>query len=360
VSPPQVSSAATAQESRNASAQDAADDPFSWNYGACGPRPGPDASGLPDGNNQAPQRATYPEFSMGGIKYRPRAEDAGASRNELLGLGLFEALPPTEMIDDLHRTFFTKQHPLNPIIHPGRYMQAYHSGGHLRPPMALVYAVWTLATNGHDKYSPYHDAFHRRARHYLEEDELRGAGEHFLTVGHAQAWTLLATDEARCMWFTRAAMSTARSIKLIHMMGLHRLDDPNAAAELAPTIASPRDWTELEERRRVFWGAYCVDSHASISTGWPSLVDMSEVSPTRPGPVRHAFQGEKGVLHTEILTGHNPSTQLGGGVQHLYRRRNLTSGGSVLGGAVLSIRGSFCALLYIQRDPEACPPHQAG
>lgn len=275
VSPPQGQSAPD-QDSRQPSIQDASDGAFSWNY-ASGV-PGPSANNVPGGSNQGPRRPVYPEFSMAGMNHRPRAENAGASRNELLGLGLFEALPPTEMIEDLHRTFFMRQHPLNPIIHPGRYMQAYHSGVHLRPPMGLTYAVWTMASNGHEKYSSYHDAFHRRARHYLEEDELRGEGEHFITVAHAQAWALLATDEARCMWFTRAAMSTARCIKLIHMMGLHRLDDPSAKAELAPTIAPPRDWTELEERRRVFWGAYCVDSHASISTGWPSLIDMNEVS----------------------------------------------------------------------------------
>lgn len=278
VSPPQAESA-PGQGSRHSPIADTSDGAFSWNYAG---GVGPAANEIPGGNEQGPRRPVYPEFSMAGMSHRPRAEDAGASRNELLGLGLFEALPPTEMIEDLHRTFFMRQHPLNPIIHPGRYMQAYHSGVHLRPPMALTYAVWTMASNGHEKYSAYHDAFHRRARHYLEEDELRGEGEHFLTVAHAQAWALLATDEARCMWFTRAAMSTARCIKLIHMMGLHRLDDPNAAAEMAPTIAPPRDWTELEERRRVFWGAYCVDSHASISTGWPSLIDMSEVTTHLP------------------------------------------------------------------------------
>lgn len=57
----------------------------------------------------------------------------------------------------------------------------------------------------------------------------------------------MATAEARNMWFTRAAMSAARCIKLLHMMGLHRLDDdPGAESEMAPTIAPPKDWTELE------------------------------------------------------------------------------------------------------------------
>lgn len=41
-------------------------------------------------------------------------------------------------------------------------------------------------------------------------------------------------------------MSASRCIKLLHMMGLHRLDDPNARLEMAPTIAPPKDWIELE------------------------------------------------------------------------------------------------------------------
>lgn len=261
------------------SVPDVARDPFNWSFGA----------GVPDHVGDVPYPSRNEGDSSGGapftipdMQYTPRAENAGATRNELLRLSLFEALPPTEMIEDLHRTYFMKQHPLIPILHPSRYMQAFYLGPHLRPPMGLTYAIWTMAANGHEKYASYHDVFHRRARHYLQEDELRGDGEHFITVAHAQAWALIATDEARCMWFTRAAMSAARCIKLLHMMGLHRLDDPNASVELAPTITPPRDWTELEERRRVFWGALCIDSHASISTGWPCLIDMNDVTTRLP------------------------------------------------------------------------------
>lgn len=41
-------------------------------------------------------------------------------------------------------------------------------------------------------------------------------------------------------------MSASRCIKLLHMMGLHRLDDPNAEFEMMPTIVPPKDWVELE------------------------------------------------------------------------------------------------------------------
>lgn len=81
--------------------------------------------------------------------------------------------------ENRHNAYFTRQHTLIPIIHPARYMQAFYSAPHLRPPMALQYAVWTMASLGHDKYATYHDVFHRRCRHYLEEDELR-VGINFL------------------------------------------------------------------------------------------------------------------------------------------------------------------------------------
>jgi len=87
------------------------------------------------------------------------------------------------------------------------------------------------------------------------------------------------------MTFTRAAMSGARAVRLVHMMGLHRLDDEGTNGEAPPTVAPPADWTELEERRRILWGAFCIDSHCGISTGWPVILDYTDVSPPLLEPV---------------------------------------------------------------------------
>jgi hypothetical protein len=87
-------------------------------------------------------------------------------------------------------------------------------------------------------------------------------------------------DEARCLLFTRASMSCARCIRLAGMMGLHRLDSTlnEEEAPMAPMITPPRSWAELEERRRLFWVGYCIDSYAGISAGWPTLIDLDLVS----------------------------------------------------------------------------------
>lgn len=106
---------------------------------------------------------------------------------------------------------------------------------------------------------------------------VQGYGEHFITLFHAQAYAILSSFEAKKMLFTRAALTTAKCVRLVHMMGLDSLDGDKD--DIPPTLAPPTSWAELEERRRTFWGAYAIDSHASISTGWPSLIQCDDVSP---------------------------------------------------------------------------------
>ena len=72
-------------------------------------------------------------------------------------------------------------------------------------------------------------------------------------------------------------MSGAKCIRLVNMMGLERLDGNED--DLPPSLAPALTWVELEERRRVFWGGFTIDAHASISTGWPNLVDSNDVRP---------------------------------------------------------------------------------
>ncbi len=78
------------------------------------------------------------------------------------------------------------------------------------------------------------------------------------------------------MLFTRASMSCSRSVRICQMMGLDRLD--GGIDDLPPALGPARSWIELEERRRVFWGAFSTDCHASISTGWPYLINAEDVT----------------------------------------------------------------------------------
>ncbi|KAK8049982.1 hypothetical protein PG994_011712 [Apiospora phragmitis] len=199
---------------------------------------------------------------------------------ELLGLGISEPTPPFEVMEELHQTFFQRQSETIPILNQERYLQEFYSPPHMKPPMCLQYAIWAIAAIENEKYSASREVFYQRARQYAEADEMKGQGEHFLTVRHAQAWACITVCEAKTMMFTRAAMSIARAVRLAEMMGLQRLDC--APGEMPPAILPPRDWLDLEERRRTFWGIFCLDSHCSISTGWPTFIDPNEVTTHLP------------------------------------------------------------------------------
>ncbi|KAK8113673.1 hypothetical protein PG999_005742 [Apiospora kogelbergensis] len=143
---------------------------------------------------------------------------------ELLGLGISEPTPPLRGYGR------------------ARYLQEFYSPPHMKPPMCLQYAIWSIAALENEKYRASSEVFYQRARQYAEADEMKGQGEHFLTVRHAQAWACIAVCEAKTMLFTRAAMSAARAVRLAEMMGLQRLDF--APGEMSPTTSQAR-WSSV-------------------------------------------------------------------------------------------------------------------
>jgi len=96
-----------------------------------------------------------------------------------------------------------------------------------------------------------------------------------VTIYHAQTWALIAFFEAKKTYFSRSWMSTGRAVRLAQMLGLYRLDAEGS--EVKQILPPPRDWIELEERRRTFWAAFYGDRWASSGTGWPMLINESEV-----------------------------------------------------------------------------------
>lgn len=97
-----------------------------------------------------------------------------------------------------------------------------------------------------------------------------------MSLYHAQTWGLIAHYEAKKTYFSRSWMSTGRMVRMVHMLGLHRLDGD--ASDTKQILPPPRDWIEKEERRRTFWGAFYGDRWASSGTGWPMIINEEEVS----------------------------------------------------------------------------------
>ncbi|KIW52422.1 hypothetical protein PV05_08058 [Exophiala xenobiotica] len=227
---------------------------------------------------------------------------------EMIGLGLEEALPSRDVIDELNEIYFEKVHPSMPMIHKARFLSSMDLAPHMRPAVCLRYAMWTHACIITPKYSAYTEHFYARARKYAEADEMRGHGESMITIAHCQAWTLLGCHEFKLMYFPRAWMSIGRASRLALMMGLHRQD--RVGLDVKQTLPPPRDWTDREERRRTFWMAYCQDRYASIGTGWPMVLDEQDILTNLPASDEafHKGQPETTLQLSDILKGDGTSS----------------------------------------------------
>ncbi|KAJ5570163.1 uncharacterized protein N7459_009593 [Penicillium hispanicum] len=226
----------------------------------------------------------------------------------LIGLGLEEPLPAQDVIDELETVFFEKVYPMMPIIHRSRYLSSLIAGPSFRPALCLRYIMWCHAASVSDKYFFLHHHFYQRARKYAEADEMKGFGESIITLSHCQTWILVGAYEFRMIYFPRAWLSVGKATRLALMMGLNRLD--GAGLDVKQSMLPPKDWTEREERRRVFWMAFCTDRYASIGTGWPVAIDENDVMTNLPASEESFMKSkpQRTLRLSDIIAGEGVST----------------------------------------------------
>ncbi|EXF74016.1 binuclear zinc transcription factor [Colletotrichum fioriniae PJ7] len=206
--------------------------------------------------------------------------DDKTSFTEVLSLGLFEPSPSQDVIEFLTRTYFDKWQYAAPMLHPTRYTMSLYLPPHMQPPMCLQYIVMASGAEVTKTHRQLAMPFYHRAKAYVEADEMRGDGQFFATVAHAQCWTLIANFEAQQLYFAQASMSLCRAIRIGQMLGLHRVDGEGVDA--MSLLPPPRDWSEAEERRRTWWVIYCSDRLVSGSTGWPVMINQQDITTHLP------------------------------------------------------------------------------
>lgn len=88
-------------------------------------------------------------------------------------MGVGEPLPPQDMMGALDAIYFNKYHPTMPMIHKIRYYVSLDRPPHMRPPVCLRYAIWSIAASLSETYLPSAVGFYERARRYIEATEMK-------------------------------------------------------------------------------------------------------------------------------------------------------------------------------------------
>ncbi|OLL26705.1 putative transcriptional regulatory protein [Neolecta irregularis DAH-3] len=194
----------------------------------------------------------------------------------LLSQGHYEALPSTELMDSLFDIYFQKIWPVGSISNPESFRYSMHLPPPFRPHLGLIYAVLLSGASVSD--SPTMRAlgitYYERASRYIREwqDDSVQMRTHALL----QAMVLLSYYEVGKM--DRAWLTIGSAVRLSTKLQLNQLDRPASRLVLPPAS----DPIIKEERRRVFWEVYRLDSHSASGTGWSMALNEDDIETLMP------------------------------------------------------------------------------
>ncbi|KAL7627738.1 hypothetical protein AAE478_001933 [Parahypoxylon ruwenzoriense] len=208
-------------------------------------------------------------------------------------------LPPLTRAD-LDQLFFDRTNIFLPLIQQYRYFQRSKTAPASTSHMCLQYAMWTMAAAlssqfHHLRDALYHDTLERLGNSAVEDDISR--------LEHAQAWILIAVYEFMQAPFQRAWISAGRAIRLVQLMRLNEID------KTTDLEADFETFLEKEEKRRMFWMAFCLDRCSCVLEGLPLTLNEQEIS-TRLPCSEDAFQSGTPVIMPflpEVLTATDPN-----------------------------------------------------
>jgi hypothetical protein len=140
----------------------------------------------------------------------------------------------------------------------------------------LRYAIWAVAALASDDHSHQSSEYYKKARHLTESAALTDPQCRQSAIYRAQAWLHLAMHDIISGRYALSWTNTSHAIRLLQVAKVHNLDSTSANSNT--TTPQNVSWSEAEEKRRVFWFAFCLDRIAFIGQGLPSLIDERDVS----------------------------------------------------------------------------------
>lgn len=172
---------------------------------------------------------------------------------------------------DRDQLYFDRIHAFTPIVHHGRYSSWARQAAKTKAQLCLQCTLWTSAASASAHYQDVGDSLYREARRLIEELEEKVTSPAKTDIEHIQAWLLLAIHEFMFIDFRRGWISAGRAFRLIQLDWFRDID-------ASDTVIIQAHWIEMEQKRRTFWMAYCLDRFVSLRSGSPLTFDEQVIA----------------------------------------------------------------------------------
>ncbi|OGM50920.1 hypothetical protein ABOM_000712 [Aspergillus bombycis] len=231
--------------------------------------------------NSSPDRdvheSSMPASNTGTSRKRP-CPDSRSSVDSMFQVDL----PPDSLINGILDAYFSVVHPFIPILHEPLFRSRLRDPAERPRLMPILHAMVVSALRyvANERlaaeWSTSHPGALQKSRDFVVLSSIDS-----LSVEGAQSLIIIAfvhicDGSASKAWPIVGALARG-----VVYMGLHCESDEDQQGD--PCVQSfrylppARVWTEMEERRRVFWNVFLLDRFCSFTTGWNMSLSSDDV-----------------------------------------------------------------------------------
>jgi hypothetical protein len=127
----------------------------------------------------------------------------------------------------------------------------------------LQHAVWTLAMAYSTQFHHLREEMYSETRALLESLDQKEEDTGTCHTELIQAWILITYYEFAKINYRRGWLSAGHVFRLVQLSRLYSVDR-NRLSEITSGV---EDLVVVEEKRRTFWVAYCLDRFLTVSNG---------------------------------------------------------------------------------------------
>ncbi|BCS21763.1 Zn(II)2Cys6 transcription factor [Aspergillus puulaauensis] len=209
---------------------------------------------------------------------RPRHDSDGAHYIPL-PTGL-PPIPDDTVLSHVLEAYFIYVHPWTPIVHESRLRRRLVEDHQREKLHLVVYSMILVAA----RYIEDGDTAAYLSQLVDEPENMRdwlvSQAMKQPSVENLQALVMVASDDIGSGHTARAwplVGSLSRMVEYLQLTVEHDEAVQHPFSQPYRSLSSPADWTEAEERRRIFWGIFALDRFCSVSMGWNTSLTADDV-----------------------------------------------------------------------------------
>ncbi|KAJ4259718.1 hypothetical protein NW762_007649 [Fusarium torreyae] len=208
-------------------------------------------------------------------------------------------LPPPELLEEVINAYFILVQPWIPILHETRFRSRFYNHEQLPCLTVLLHAIVVAAIrfvdSGNGGLSEREiETWISRSRSIVLLSAMDGMSVENLQALSIIAFTDMGNGDMSKSWPIIGSLT--RTVEYLQLSV--EADDRQQGPLLKPLTSLPpsKNWTQDEERRRVFWNIFNLDRLCSVMTGWNTSLTSDDV--------RRRLPADGGLWHKEetVLT----------------------------------------------------------